>query len=96
VVGVAIGLLVTRARWWLALAPLIAFVIGGYLLSTQFSNTQAYGGGDWSVAAVVIVGGIANGLIATFVLLATLVARDGLRTVAHLLVKPEPKEHAAP
>lgn len=95
VVGVAVGLVVRRARWWLALAPLIVFVIGGFLLSTQFSNTRGYGGGDWSVSAIVIVGGIANGLIATLVLLATLIARDGLRTVAHLLTKPQPKRHAA-
>ena len=34
-VGVIGGLLVTRRHWWLALVPLIAFVIGGWLLSTR-------------------------------------------------------------
>ncbi len=93
VVGVIGGLLITRRRWWLAFVPLIGFVVGGYLLSTQFSTTRGYGGGDWSVAAIVMVGGISSGLIATLVLLSTLLARDPLRTVANRLMN---RDHGAP
>ena len=82
-VGVIGGLLITRRHWWLALVPLSGFVIGGWLLSTQFSNTQGYGGGDWSVAAIVVVSGIFNGLIATLILLNTALARGPLRMVVH-------------
>lgn len=80
-VGVVMGVYIT-ARWFsLALLPLIAFSLGGFLLSSQFSNTHGYAGGDWSVAAVVAVGGIVDGVIATVALLVTVLARQPLRAI---------------
>lgn len=80
-VGVVMGMYIT-ARWFsLAFLPLIAFPVGGFLVSTQFSNTHGYAGGDWSVAAVVAVGGVVDGLIATVALLITLLARQPLRAI---------------
>ena len=65
------------------LAVVLAFSVGGVVLSTQFSNTQAFAGdnGDWSAAAVVVVCGIVAGLAATVALVATLVARRPLRAL---------------
>jgi hypothetical protein len=80
-IGVLIGMYVTPRWLSLAFLPLIAFSVGGYLLSTQFSNTHGYAGGDWSVAAIVVVCGVVDGLVATVAVLATLLARPPLRAV---------------
>lgn len=79
-VGVVFGLYVTP-RWFVVLVfvPLFAFSAGGYMLSTHFSSTHGYAGGDWSVAAEVAFGGVVDGVIATFALLVTLLARAPLR-----------------
>jgi hypothetical protein len=71
----------------LAFLPLIAFPVGGYLLSTQFSNTHGYAGGDWSVAAIVVASGVVDGLIATVALLATLLARAPLRAAVRRIAR---------
>ena len=57
-VGIGAGLLVTRiSRAWISVVPLAVFWLGGLLLASQMSNSHGYDGGDWSVAAVVLVGG---------------------------------------
>ena len=86
--GAVFGAYITRRRWWLTVVPLIGFSVGGYITSTQFSNTRAYGGGDWSVAAVVALGGVWAGLIAMAALLATVMGRGALRIAARQFVEP--------
>jgi predicted ABC-type sugar transport system permease subunit len=66
---------------WLALAavPLIVASVGGVLLASRFSNTRGYAGGDWSVSAVVAVGGIVVGLLSTVAFLLTFACRWAAR-----------------
>jgi hypothetical protein len=59
--------------------PLLGFSVGGLILSTHLSSTRGYAGGDWSVAAVVALGGVVDGVIATLALLVTLLACAPLR-----------------
>jgi hypothetical protein len=86
-IGVLIGVSVTPRWFSLTFLPLIAFPVGGYLLSTQFSNTHGYAGGDWSVAAIVVAFGVVDGLIATVALLATLLARAPLRAAVRQIAR---------
>ncbi len=66
---------------WVALAavPLVVASIGGVLLASQFSNTRGYAGGDWSVSAVVAVGGIVVGLASSVAFLLTFACRWAAR-----------------
>ena len=86
-IGVALGISITPRWSSLALLPMIAFSVGGYVLSTQFSHTHPFAGdnGNWSAAAVVVVCGIVDGLAATVTLLATLVGRGPLRALVRRL-----------
>ncbi len=79
VVGVVFGLYITPRWFVLGLVPLLGFSIGGVILSKHVSGTRGYAGGDWSVAAVVALAGLVDGVIATLALLVTLLARAPLR-----------------
>lgn len=79
VVGIAFGL--PRSRWPAVqvFAPLLLFGVGGFLASSHFSNTRGYDGGDWSVAAIVMLAAVLSGIAAIIVAGATVFARDALR-----------------
>jgi len=67
--------------------PLIAFSVAGLVLSTQFSNTHASGGGDRSDAAQVAALGVWCGVVATGVLAVTWLGRAGLLKIAGRILR---------
>ena len=70
-------------RSWssLGFVPLIVFIVGGVLLSTQVSNSHGFEGGDWSDAAAAALAGVLVGGMASIAFLATFLARTPLRTL---------------
>ncbi len=80
-VGVGLGMSL-RPKWFsLGFVPLIVFIVGGVLLSTQVSNSHGFEGGDWSDAAAAALAGVLTGGMASIAFLATFLARTPLRTL---------------
>ena len=73
--GTFVGLVISRRNWWLALIPLPAFSLYGYLLSFRFSHTRPLDTGDYTAAATVLLVGISAGVLGTVALLLTLALR---------------------